>query len=149
MVFSNYINKCLLILIGTQLSFVPTNSFANELDGVWQSQDKSTNIRFEKCSSFTCGKIHSFTIPNDPKTGEAWKDVKNPDKNLRSRALVGTIMISEIKPNKNGWTGKLYNPLDGHTYSGFLHLQNNSQLILTGCILSGIICKSETWRKIQ
>lgn len=149
MLLYNYINKCSLILIGLQLSFIPNVSSSQELSGIWQSQDKTTNVKFEKCSNFSCGKIHSFTSPTDPKTGEAWKDVKNPDKNLKGRSLVGTIMISEIKPIKNGWTGKLYNPLDGHNYSGFLQIVNNNQLILKGCILGGMICKSETWRKIQ
>lgn len=149
MLLTNYINKCLLILIGTQLSFVPNNSFAQELNGIWQSQDKTTNIKIEKCSNFSCGKIHSFTAPIDPKTGVAWKDVKNPDKSLRNRSLVGIVMISEIKPFKNGWKGVLYNPLDGHNYNGYLRIESNNQLILSGCILGGMLCKSEIWHKIQ
>lgn len=145
----NYITSYLFILIIAFVALTPKLSKSEELQGIWQTQDKTTNIKFEACSGLICGKIISFETPLNPRTGQIWKDEKNPNRKLRERPLIGVSMISNLKPTKNGWIGMLYNPLDGNNYSGFLRLKSNNQLILSGCIFGGIICKSETWQKIK
>ncbi len=59
-----------------------------------------------------------------------------------------TIMCGAKKTGANTWTGNLLNLDDGQTYSGKVKVNGNS-MSLSGCILGGIICKSDNWRRIR
>jgi uncharacterized protein (DUF2147 family) len=53
-----------------------------------------------------------------------------------------------MKPSgADKWTGQIYNAKDGKTYSGSMTVQGASALKLEGCVLGGLICRSETWTR--
>lgn len=58
-------------------------------------------------------------------------------------------MIRGARPTADGWTGELYNPLDGRTYTGRMRLISPAQLELSGCVLAGLICKSQVWTRLR
>ncbi len=63
---------------------------------------------------------------------------------------VGKVIMCGAKasgPNK--WKGSVLNLDDGKTYTGIVTLQDNKKLKLQGCVLGGLICKSDTWTKIK
>jgi uncharacterized protein (DUF2147 family) len=41
----------------------------------------------------------------------------------------------------------VYNAEDGKTYSGSLTLQDGNTIKLEGCVLGGLICKAQTWKR--
>jgi uncharacterized protein (DUF2147 family) len=47
------------------------------------------------------------------------------------------------------WTGQVYNAEDGKTYSGNLTFSGGDQLKLQGCALGGLVCKGQTWTKVN
>ncbi len=54
-----------------------------------------------------------------------------------------------MKPDgANKWSGQVYNPEDGKTYSGSITLQDASTIKLQGCLLGGMICKTSTWTRV-
>ena len=57
--------------------------------------------------------------------------------------------MSGLKPTAtpDQWEGSLYNPEDGNTYKGILTAQGLLNLKLQGCVLGGLICKSEIWKR--
>jgi uncharacterized protein (DUF2147 family) len=61
--------------------------------------------------------------------------------------MVGVQMISDIRPTGDGFSGQLYNPQDGKTYTGKLKLMSPKTLQLSGCVFGGLICRSQTWTK--
>jgi uncharacterized protein (DUF2147 family) len=64
-------------------------------------------------------------------------------------AKVGkTIMCGAKKTGDNKWKGTVLNLDDGQQYSGYVELNGNS-LTLSGCVLGGIICKDDTWSRIN
>jgi uncharacterized protein (DUF2147 family) len=64
-------------------------------------------------------------------------------------AKVGkTIMCGAKKTSDNKWKGTVLNLDDGQQYSGYVELNGNS-LTLSGCVLGGIICKDDTWSRIN
>lgn len=76
--------------------------------------------------------------------GIGMKVVKSP-----SPKKVGkTIMCGAKKTGKNKWQGTLLNLDDGQKYSGYVSLSGRS-LKLSGCVLGGLICKSDTWKRIK
>ncbi|QFU16256.1 DUF2147 domain-containing protein [Microvirga thermotolerans] len=109
--------------------------------GIYLSESKETRVRVAKCGNAYCGTIVSVQ-------GEA-KDVNNPDPNLRGRNLVGVQMITDIRPSGDGFTGQLYNYKDGKTYTGKMSFKGGNAMQLSGCILGGLICRSQTWTKIN
>lgn len=59
-----------------------------------------------------------------------------------------TIMCGAKQTAPNKWKGTVLNLDDNQKYSGFVTLSGNS-LTLSGCVLGGIICKNDTWRRIK
>ena len=119
---------------------VPAVAQTADPSGVWQSETGDTRVRIARCGDAYCGTIIAVR-------GET-KDVNNPNEALRSRNLVGVRMIDEIRPVQGGgFQGQLYNFRDGRTYSGKMNLKSASALELSGCVLGGLICRSQTWTK--
>jgi uncharacterized protein (DUF2147 family) len=108
--------------------------------GTYLSETGETRVRIAKCGQAYCGTILSVQ-------GEA-KDVHNPDASLKNRDLVGIQMISDIRPAPDGFTGKLYNYKDGRTYTGKMTFAGKA-MQLSGCVLGGLICRSQTWAKLN
>lgn len=108
--------------------------------GIYLSESGETRVRIARCGQAYCGTIVSTQ-------GDA-KDTHNPDPALRGRNLVGVQMISNLKPSRDGFTGQLYNYKDGKTYTGRMRFQGKS-MQLSGCVLGGLICRSQTWAKLN
>ncbi len=76
--------------------------------------------------------------------GLGLKVVKSPEP-----AKVGkTIMCGAKKTAENKWKGTVLNLDDGQNYSGYVVLNGNS-LTLSGCVLGGLVCKDDTWSRIN
>jgi uncharacterized protein (DUF2147 family) len=50
-------------------------------------------------------------------------------------------------PNK--WSGQVYNPEDGKTYTGNIAMASPDTIKVQGCIMGGVICKTNTWTRGQ
>lgn len=127
------------IAIGTFAGLVVSVGVAQaaSLNGVWRTE-KGWKVKLYKCGSSYCGKVVGGTTALDK---------KNPNKALRSRKMVGVRMIWGMKKTGSGYTGKLYNPNDGDTYTGKISSITGSSMKLSGCVMGGLICKGQTWRK--
>lgn len=76
--------------------------------------------------------------------GLGMKVVKSP-----SPKKVGkTIMCGAKKSGANKWKGSVLNLDDGQRYSGYVK-QSGSSLTLSGCVLGGLVCKNDTWRRVK
>jgi len=127
----------ILTAIGALLA---TSAMAQSADprGIYLSETGRTRVQVSKCGSSYCGKIISVI-------GQT-QDVNNPDPAKRSRGLVGLQMIWDIKPAEEGFTGQLYNFRDGKVYAGKATFEGEA-MRLTGCILGGLICRSQVWTR--
>jgi uncharacterized protein (DUF2147 family) len=122
------------------LAFNTAQAQPSDPSGTYLSETGETRVRIAKCGAAHCGTIISVQ-------GET-KDVNNPDAGLKSRSLVGIQMISDIRPAQDGFTGKLYNYKDGRTYTGKMTFAGKA-MQLSGCVLGGLICRSQTWAKVN
>ncbi|MDP4004440.1 DUF2147 domain-containing protein [Methylobacterium sp. NEAU K] len=124
------------------LAAVPFCASARAADpaGLWLTETGSSRVRIASCGGGYCG-----TIVSAPGKG---LDVKNPDPSLRSRSVVGVQILNAPHADGSGYSGSLYNPNDGKTYSGSLRLTGPNALEVSGCVMS-VFCKRQTWTRVN
>ncbi|MBB4039598.1 uncharacterized protein (DUF2147 family) [Microvirga flocculans] len=132
--------QAILAAFGLTLLALPAQAQPADPSGTYLSESRETQVRIAKCGAAYCGTIISVQ-------GEA-KDVNNPDPKLKERNLVGVQMISDIRPAGEGFSGQLYNYKDGKTYNGKMSFEGKA-MKLSGCVFGGLICRSQTWTKMN
>jgi uncharacterized protein (DUF2147 family) len=126
------------------------SALAADPNGTWLTQTGTSRIRVADCGGALCGTIVWLKEPNDAETGKPKTDKNNADALKRSRPLIGTQIVLGMKPaGTDKWTGQVYNAEDGKTYSGNLTYSGGGSLQLQGCALGGLVCKSQTWTKVN
>ncbi len=114
---------------------------AQDVTGTWLTEGGRSQVRVAPCGAARCGTIIW--------TEAQARDVNNPDPARRGENLVGVRILQDARRTGDGWTGSLYNPLDGRTYTGRMRRISAAQLELSGCVLAGLICRSQTWTRIR
>lgn len=100
------------------------------------------------------GIIRDLTIPkytDGEYSGQDKMDLKNKDKALRGRKLVGIdfvySFIYDEKENKYK-NGNIYNPENGKVYHSSMELNSDGTLVVKGSLdKSGLIGKKQIWRR--
>jgi uncharacterized protein (DUF2147 family) len=133
--------KQTILALSLVMLALPASAQPADPSGTYLSETGETRVRIARCGGAYCGTIISVQ-------GEA-KDVNNPDPKLKGRNLVGIQMISNIQPTAEGFTGQLYNYKDGKTYSGKMSFAGGKAMQLSGCVFGGLICRSQTWAKVN
>jgi len=107
---------------------------ADKAIGVWLRPNKGWHIEFAKCGDNLCGEVVSGDGV-DKKTGES---------------VVGVKMLYDLtKDGEDSWVGKMYNPGDGHEYKGKVKVLSENEIKMSGCLLGGLICRSEKWPRVE
>ena len=115
---------------------------AEDAFGVWEHPENKSHVQIYKCGSGLCARIAK--VVDGQKT-----DDKNPNTTLRSRPVVGLVIMSGAqKTGPNQWKGDLYNRADGATYTGTLTVKSKNALDLQGCAAM-ILCKTVTWARVS
>ncbi|MDK9698186.1 MAG: DUF2147 domain-containing protein [Siculibacillus sp.] len=122
-------------------ALVATPALAADPTGVWMRASGSSKIRIDKCGAALCGTVVWEQSPR--------KDIYNPDASKRDRPVTGLRILLGMKPSgtPDQWKGEVYNAEDGKTYTGYITLQGANSLKLQGCVLGGLICKSDSWSR--
>lgn len=137
-----------ILLAAAALSFAAGAATAapDPVVGQWLSEDGAGKIALAPCSSnpsLLCGSI-TWVDPKRPQ-----KDIHNPELSLRTRPIVGVMVVRDMKNQGPGrWGGgKVYDPETGKTYDGKVRSMGPDKVHLDGCIL--MICQSQTWTRSQ
>lgn len=119
---------------------------AEAVFGMWLNAGNGGHIEMAKCADKLCAKIVS--IPNnDPPDGPKI-DKNNPDESLRSRPIVGMVILDQAyKNDEKSWKGTIYNPEDGKTYDVTVTSKSVNEVELKGCLLT-FLCRSQTWTRL-
>ncbi|HTV37739.1 MAG TPA: DUF2147 domain-containing protein [Xanthobacteraceae bacterium] len=140
-----YLSTLALFAIGPQTI---TTAFAADPLGTWYTEGKESQVRVTNCGDALCGALIWLKEPNDPKTGKPKTDNENADAAKRKRPLLGVQIVLGLKPSgtPDQWKGKVYNPKDGNTYTGYFTMTGPNTAELKGCAF-GFICKSQNWTR--
>jgi uncharacterized protein (DUF2147 family) len=119
--------------------------------GVWLSPKANTRVRISPCGAALCGNIVWMQNPNNPQTGEPLTDRNNPDPANQNRPILGLQIITDLKPGRapGEWTAKLYSPNDGNTRDATFLIDGPNGIKMEGCMLAGLLCRSQTWTRVN
>ena len=131
---------------------LPANA-QGTLDGRWLTQDTRAIVEVAPCTKdggkAECGKIVWVKDPIDPASGKPRRDKHNPDMGLQHRPIMGLATLTKIVPNAQGtWDALSYDPRSGEDHDITIRLgSSGTKIELKGCVLGGMICRSEIWSK--
>jgi uncharacterized protein (DUF2147 family) len=105
------------------------------IEGLWKNPIGSAIIRIAPCGETLCGKV-------------VWASERGRREVARTTSnIVGTLVLTAVRPSGHGWAGKLFIPDDNIHVSARLQLIDPRQLKLTGCAFAGLFCRSQVWTR--
>lgn len=111
---------------------------ASGVDGLWLNPRGSVAVRTGPCADRLCGWVvwASPKAQNDAREGGLAR-------------LIGTELLQDYRPAGAGsWSGTVYVPDMGRHFSSEINAMSPTALQVKGCILAGLICKSQIWTRI-
>ncbi|WKA25491.1 DUF2147 domain-containing protein [Bradyrhizobium roseum] len=94
--------------------------------GVWLTEEKEGKVRIEECGSNLCG----YAV--DKKSNQN-----------------GEQVLINMKPGKDKWSGRIFDPNSGSTYDSTIALKNTDTLRVQGCAFGGMFCGGQTWTRVN
>lgn len=116
--------------------------------GEWLSAKKDTRFLIYESNDRYFGKIlWSIEVEH----GGNLRDVKNPNPQLRSRSIVGLILLKDFTfDGDNTWEkGTIYDPREGKEYACTLSLKSDNQLNVRGYVGLPLLGRTEVWTRIR
>jgi uncharacterized protein (DUF2147 family) len=107
--------------------------------GVWSNPKGTVHVRMQPCGERVCGTVvwASAKAQADAKKGGTPK-------------LIGTQLFREFKQvAPNAWSGRVFLPDMNRTFSGKMTALGPRTISGRGCLIGGLLCKSQTWRRID
>ena len=118
---------------------VEAASPAQPLTGVWRNPKNSVRVRIEPCGANVCGTV-------------IWANERARAKSQRAgtATLVGTQLFQAFRQTGPGaWSGRVFVPDRGRTYSGTLRSAGPNTVVASGCLVGRFLCKSQTWTRVS
>jgi uncharacterized protein (DUF2147 family) len=135
--------KLLVFFVYSSIAY-PIFSQENRVLGIWFTENKEAKVEIYKRGNKFFGKIIWAKDPDK-------LDLKNPDKKLKTRKVVGVEILKDfVLSEKNTWNnGTIYDPKNGKTYSCIMKLRNERELEIRGYISFSWIGRSSIWTKVD
>jgi uncharacterized protein (DUF2147 family) len=99
---------------------------ANSPLGVWLTEEKEGKVRIEQCGNNLCG----YSV--DGKSNQN-----------------GEQVLIDMKPSKDKWSGRIFDPKSGSTYDSTIALKSPDTLRVQGCAFGGMFCGGQTWSRVN
>ena len=109
---------------------------ADPIEGLWQTEADQGHfafVRIAPCGPAFCGTItRTFNAAGETRTDSIGKE----------------IVIGMAPQGGGEYRGRVLRPADNKIYSGKANV-SGAMMKLAGCVAGGLICKSQTWRRVQ
>ena len=139
----------LLLFLGTLISKAQNSKIL----GVWWNEEKTSRIEVFEKDGKIFGKIVWLKDDSNPDGSKPRKDYNNPEAKLKSRLLVGVVMLKNLRwdADDNEWdSGEIYDPKSGKTYSCYAELQKDGGLFMKGYVLGmPFLGRSTVWTRYK
>ncbi len=122
---------------------------ADDILGIWFNEEKDAKVEIYKGNGKYHGKIVWLNEPNEPATGLPKLDDENDDESLRSRPVMGLILVKDFIYDGDGLyeDGEIYDPKNGSTYSCYMKFESMDQLKVRGYIGISLIGRTTYWTR--
>lgn len=105
--------------------------------GTWTNPRRTIAVKTALCGSKLCGVIVAANAKAQDDAREAGIG-----------HLVGTELLREYRKTGSGWSGTVFIPDMGRSFSSHIVQRSPNVLRISGCILGGLICKSQDWERL-
>lgn len=112
---------------------------ARQAEGLWLSPHNNVAVRTGACGDRLCGWV-------------VWADAeaRSDARDGGVSRLVGTELLEDYRfEGKGNWRGTVFVPDMGRRFRSQINTLSPAQLRVKGCILGGLICKSQVWTRID
>lgn len=123
----------------TLAMFAGTADAQTQPTGVWRNPRNSVHVRIEPCGPAMCGTV-------------VWA---SPRAQERARAegmetLIGAELFRQLRPEAaDSWTGRMFVPDLRRTVPGTLRVRSPDAVEASGCMMGGLVCRSQTWTRVS
>jgi uncharacterized protein (DUF2147 family) len=105
--------------------------------GVWSNPYGSVRVAVEVCGGRLCGRVVWASA-------EAIADASSGS----GTPLVGAQLLRAFaRAGERRWRGAVFVPDFGRSFSGTMALLDSGRMAVRGCILGGLICRQQIWRR--
>jgi uncharacterized protein (DUF2147 family) len=128
--------------------------------GTWLTSSKAAEVRIAPCPNPAngpiCGTVVKLLEAKGPDgkivPPEEATDIHNVDPALRSRKVVGIVLIHDFKKTNDANVfedGTIYNGENGKTYKANIGLQSDGTLRVRGYVGSAMFGETQIWTRVQ
>ena len=136
-----------ILFCTTTFASVATNP--DDIIGIWLNATGQGQLQIYKEGNQYFGKLVWLKEPNGPK-GNPKMDVNNPDEQLRSKPLLGLIILRNFKYDDGEWNGgRIYDPQNGKDYKCYMKLKDAKTLSMRGYIGFSLLGRTEIWTRVK
>lgn len=123
-------------VVGTSAPAQPATADAF---GVWRNPKNNVHVEIRPCGAAACGTVIWASPTTQAKAREAGTD-----------NLIGTRVLKnlELDERRGIWRGKVFVPELNRNFTGIAEPVDARRLLAKGCVLGGLLCKSQVWTKI-
>ncbi len=108
------------------------------VEGVWSNPKGSVQVKTGTCGGKLCGVV---VYASQKAQADAKKAGAQP--------LIGTTLLRGYRANGSAqWAGEVYVPDRKASYYSTIQLVDAQTLKVSGCVLGGLICKSQLWHRV-
>ena len=125
-----------MLALAALMTLAAFPAMADPVEGVWQTQaddDAYAHVTIAPCGAAFCGTI-----------SRTFRDGAE----FRSETIGRQIVIDMVAQGDGTYDGQVWRPSNGKTYTGGIELAGDS-MKLAGCVAGGLICKKQTWARVD
>ena len=126
-------------IISATLAAWPAAALAKApIEGRWVNPKGSVTVKIGACGEGYCATV----IDASAKARATAKKGGTPN-------LIGTQVMSDLRARGDGvYRGRAFDPKRNLRAPATVRLLSGSTLLVKGCLIGGIICKEQRWRKV-
>jgi uncharacterized protein (DUF2147 family) len=107
--------------------------------GVWRNPRNTVHVRIQPCGRDMCGTVVWASARAQQKAREAG-----------TANLVGAQLFRQLRQqDPRTWGGRVFVPDLQRTVPGRLRVQSRNAVVASGCMLGGVVCRSQTWTRVS
>lgn len=118
--------------------------------GRWYAEGGAAEVEITECAAGLCGRVAHLRSSLD-ENGCALRDAYNPDPHERSRPVLGLEILAAAQrsaENTQEWSGTVYDPGSGRTYSCDIRVDGDDRLLLRGYVGVRLLGRTTTWIRV-
>lgn len=124
----------------------------DDILGVWLNEDKDAHVDIYKEGDVYFGKIIWLEEPNE-ENGEPKLDDENEDESLRTRPVMGLLLLRDFVFDKDEWEdGRVYDPKNGKDYKCYMEFpdeDDKDKLKVRGYIGFSLLGRTTYWTRVK